>query len=56
MAIFTVKINYLATITKTVEAEEHGEAFDKARTAAEESDMKEFSIIEELDSEIVGVS
>lgn len=55
MAKFTIKMTYLTSITKTVEADDYGEAYEKVRTAAEESDMNEFSIVEELNSEIISI-
>ena len=44
---YTVKINQL------VEAEDEGEALDKARNLTEEADMENFTIDKELESRII---
>ena len=54
MAQYTIELNYKATITQTVEANDEGEALDKARNLAEEADMEEFVITEELESHMIG--
>lgn len=51
--IYTIDLKYIASITQTVEAEDEGEALDKARDKAEEADMSDFNIVEELESRIV---
>jgi hypothetical protein len=53
MAIYSIELNYNARITKTVEASDEGDALEKARTLAEDADMKEFAITEELVSRVV---
>jgi len=54
MGQYTIELNYRATITQTVEANDEGEALDKARNLAEEADMENFVIVEELESQMVG--
>lgn len=54
MAQYTIEINYKASITQTVEADNEGEALDKARNLAEEADMEDFVLVEELESQMVG--
>lgn len=54
MGTYTIELKYIATITETVEANDEGEALDKARNLAEEADMEDFTIIEELESQMVG--
>lgn len=54
MSQYTIELNYRATITQTVEANDEGEALDKARNLAEEADMENFVIVEELESQMVG--
>lgn len=53
MGAYTIEINYQATYTAMVEANNEGEALDKARTQAEEADIRDFVINSELDSNIV---
>lgn len=54
MGQYTIELNYRASITQTVEANDEGEALDKARNLAEEADMENFVIVEELESQMVG--
>lgn len=54
MGQYTIELNYRATITQTVEANDEGEALDKARNLAEEADMENFVIVEELESQMIG--
>lgn len=54
MAQYTIELNYKVSITQTVEANDEGEALDKARNLAEEADMDEFVIIEELETQMIG--
>ena len=54
MSIYTIELNYNARITKTIEATDEGDALEKARTLAEDADMKEFTLTEELVSRVVG--
>lgn len=53
MAVYTIEFNYNARITKTIEASDEGDALEKARTLAEDADMKEFILTEELASRII---
>lgn len=50
---YTIELNYTARIVKMVEANDEGEALDKARNLAEESDMDEFTLVAEHDSRIL---
>ena len=54
MAFFTIKLNYKASVVFEVEADDEGKALDKARNLAEDADIDQFSVGEELDSEIIG--
>lgn len=51
--IYTIELNFKARIAKTVEANDEGEALEKARTLAEDADMKEFTITEEMESRVL---
>ena len=51
--IYTIELKYISSIIQTVEANDEGEALGKARDKAEEADMSEFSIAEELESRIL---
>jgi hypothetical protein len=53
MQNYTIELTYIANIIKTVEANDEGEALEKARDLAEESDMNEFVIVEERESRIL---
>lgn len=53
MSIYTIELNYNARITKTIEANDEGEALEKARILAEDADMKEFTLTEEKVSRVV---
>ena len=53
MGLYTIEMNYQATYTAMVEANDEGEALDKARTQAEEADIRDFVINNELESNIV---
>ena len=54
MGTYTIESKYAVTIIHTVDANDEGEALDKARNLAEEADMNEFLISEELESQILG--
>lgn len=54
MGQYTIELAYKATITQVVEANDEGEALDKARNLAEEADMEEFTLTEELESQMLG--
>lgn len=53
MAQYTIEVNYKVCITQTIDANDEGEALDKARTHAEEADMNDFVVVEELESQII---
>ncbi len=53
MQNYTIELTYTANIIKTVEANDEGEALEKARDLAEESDINEFVIVEERESRIL---
>ena len=53
MAKYTIELKYIATTTEVVEAGDEGEALEKARQEAEEADMSEFTLKEELESRII---
>lgn len=53
MTRYSIEMKYNAVITVTVDANDEGEALDKARNIAEEADSKEFLICEEQESRIV---
>ena len=50
---YSIELKYVATIIETVEANDEGEALDKARDLAEEADMDEFTISNELESKLI---
>lgn len=45
--IFTIQMNYNASLIASVDAEDEGEALDKAREWAENADISEFTIGQE---------
>lgn len=51
--MYTIELNYKVSITQSVEAKDEGEALDKARNLAEEADMDDFVIVEELESHMI---
>lgn len=52
---YTIELNYVASIRVTVSGEfkDEGEALDKARNVAEDADMNEFTLGNELESRIL---
>lgn len=50
---YTIELNYNARYIATVEANDEGEALEKARDLAEEADMKEYAITNEFESRIL---
>lgn len=56
MAWYEIELNYKAKITQMVEADNEGDALDKARNLAEEADKSDFSIGEEMESRILQTS
>lgn len=57
MSKYTIKLNYIASYTTTVEGDfrNEGDAFDAARQQAENADMNEFTIGDEQVSQILEV-
>lgn len=51
--LYTIELNYNAKITKVVDAKDEGDALEKARQLAEDSDMTEFIITEEKESKVI---
>ena len=54
MSQYTIKLNYNASYTVTVEGNfrNEGDALDAARNMAEDADMSEFTIEDEKESQI----
>lgn len=50
---YTIELNYNVRITEVVDANDEGEALDKARSLAEEADMSEFTITNENETHII---
>lgn len=50
---YTIRVNYNATMTVDVDAEDEGEALDKARNIAEDADIRQFTIGGERESQVV---
>lgn len=57
MSKYTIKFNYNASIIVEVDGDfrDEGDALDKAREIAEDSDINEFNIGEEKESRILSV-
>lgn len=53
MAIYTIQCNYKVSIPIEVEADDEGVALAKARELAEDAELSEFSLGQELDSVIL---
>lgn len=53
---YTIELKFECKITQTVEANDEGEALDKARTLAEDADFAEFTLLEEKESTILSQS
>lgn len=53
MARYKVECNYTASIIANVEANDEGEALDKARDYAEDADIRQFTIGGERESRIL---
>lgn len=53
MAKFVIEMNYVARITQEVEADDEGEALTKAQALSDEADIRDFTIVNELESNIV---
>ena len=57
MAIYTIRLNYTASFTTTVEGDfrNEGDALDAARAQAEEADLNEFTIGDEQNAKIISI-
>ena len=53
MGKFVVQLNYNASIELSVDANDEGEALDKARDMAEDADIRQFTLCGENDSRIL---
>lgn len=53
MRRYTIKYNYKASIVVEVFANDEGEALELGRNKAEESDIDEFSLCGEMESQIL---
>lgn len=53
MQRYTIRLNYDASITVDVLAEDEGEALTKARDFAEDADVRQFTICNERTAEII---
>lgn len=53
MRKYTIQLNYNASIVVEVNANDEGEALDKARDKAEDADIKQFTIGGERESQIL---
>ena len=53
MPVYDIELNYNARIVHTVEAADEGEALDKARTLAEESDIHDYALTDERESRVL---
>lgn len=53
MPLFTIELNYTATYTAVVNAEDEGQALDIARNEAEEADIRDFNIHNEQEARII---
>ncbi|MBR6517610.1 MAG: hypothetical protein IKT40_12335 [Bacilli bacterium] len=53
MRKFTIEMNYNASIIFDVEAEDEGQALDKARNLAEEADISDFTLTHENESRVI---
>lgn len=51
---FVIRLNYNASIVVSVDANDEGQALDMAREAAENADIRQFSIMGENAAEVVG--
>lgn len=50
---YTVQLKYMASITVDAMGNDEGEALENARTIAEDADIREFTICEEKESQIL---
>lgn len=56
MPKYKVTLEYIASFTQVVDANDEGEAYDKCRTLAEDSDMNQFMLGMERESQCECVS
>lgn len=56
MNVYSVQLNFLTQINLDVEAQDEGEALQKARDIANQAPMSSFSIIEEERSQITNIA
>lgn len=50
---YTIELKYVSSYIAEVDANDEGDALEKARVQAENADMNEFSITEELNSQVI---
>lgn len=50
---YIIEIKYVASVTHAVDANDEGQALELARQKAEETDLNEFVIKEEMESRIL---
>ena len=50
---YTIELNYNARIVVNVDANDEGDAYEKARNFAEEADMSDFVLTEEKESRVL---
>ena len=53
MAKYVIQLNYNAVIDVEVDANDEGDALGKARAIAEDSDMNEFVLTSERESQVI---
>ena len=53
MKKYTIQYNYNASIVVEVNANDEGEALEKGRNIAEDADIKQFTICNERESQII---
>lgn len=52
MGTYVIEMNYVARITQEVEAQDEGEALTKAQELSDVADIRDFTIVSELASNI----
>ena len=53
MPKYTIELKYNASIIEVVEAADEGDALEKARVKAENADINEFTLKDEMESKII---
>lgn len=53
---YTIEMNYNAKFVAVVDADNEGDALDRARTMAEEADIQDFTLTEERESRIISTN